>query len=583
MAAGGLLQQTGAGLNCPSWPVCYETSFTVEGMLPTFHRILGLVAFIFTIIVTFSIRKSTTDTVLKKKALIPFFIIITEGGLGAVSAIYKLPTLVSICHFALSIFYICSLVNLKSLLTKTDIAQELIEKFKKGYKANTRNGILFCFALVFIQAMLGLLVQKSGAGKVCGLGVEDVHLCVVQGLGQFSFWPPINEGQLNMAHRFLGILTILISFYFSTNVVVLCRKALNSSFAQSLMRSTSLTLVLLSILAFTAKKVLQFENRDIFVSLHFAAAIIALFKLWTINKMLEDLESKMFPSGLHTLWSDLVMLTKPKLAGLVMVTVGVGILLAPRPIGFFKAILSFFLVQLVVMGAAILNCYIEKDVDAKMERTKDRPLPAGRMKPIVALVYGWVCLIISLPLIYFYINPVTSYLAAIAAVLYLYAYTPLKQKSPTAVYVGAIPGAIPPVLGWTLVMGEMDVMAWVLFAILFVWQLPHFLAISIYHSQDYGAASIKVYPNQNGMGPTKIGIAAFTVVLAIVAFMPYVNGLNTKVFAWFSFILNLAFVALSFVGFFKSDEASQKDWARNYFWASIIYLPLLLGSMIFFR
>jgi protoheme IX farnesyltransferase len=204
-----------------------------------------------------------------------------------------------------------------------------------------------------------------------------------------------------------------------------------------------------------------------------------------------------------------------------MVTALVGTLVAPEKIYFFKALLSFLLITMVVIGAAALNCYIEREGDAKMIRTKDRPLPAKRMQPKTALWFGVLLLIISIPSICVFINGLTGLLAFIAAALYLYAYTPMKRKSELAVYVGAIPGALPPVMGWTAVTGKIDLMAITLFLILFIWQLPHFLAISLYHAEDYDAAGIKVYPNlKRGLQITKIGIFFFTLLLFGTSLLP---------------------------------------------------------------
>jgi protoheme IX farnesyltransferase len=267
-----------------------------------------------------------------------------------------------------------------------------------------------------------------------------------------------------------------------------------------------------------------------------------------------------------------------------MVTVLVGVLIAPGHIYFFKALLSFVLITLVVLGACSLNCYIEKDVDALMNRTKDRPLPAKRMKPKTALFFGLAMLIVSIPLLCIYINLATGALATLAAVLYLYAYTPLKLKSEAAVYVGAIPGAIPPVLGFTTVMGKIDLMAVSLFLILFIWQLPHFLAISIYHAEDYGAAHIKIYPNQKGLRLTILSIVIFTAILFITALVPsYVSSVSTT-YTRTAFVLSLLFLLYSLKGFFiKDDIALHKTWAKNYFYGSLFYLPLLLSALIFFK
>lgn len=160
----------------------------------------------------------------------------------------------------------------------------------------------------------------------------------------------------------------------------------------------------------------------------------------------------------------------------------------------------------------------------------------------------------------------------------------MKQKSELAVYVGAIPGALPPVMGWTAVTGQIDIMAVTLFLILFVWQLPHFLAISLYHADDYGAANIKVYPNlKRGFTITKIGIFVFTGFLFVTSLLPTFFSHASFVYTRAAFILSGLFLIYSAFGFFKKDIAKERQWARNYFLGSLFYLPLLLIALIFFR
>ncbi|MCK6596607.1 MAG: heme o synthase, partial [Bacteriovoracaceae bacterium] len=270
--------------------------------------------------------------------------------------------------------------------------------------------------------------------------------------------------------------------------------------------------------------------------------------------------------------------------GLVMVTVLVGTILAPGHINFFKGLLAFFLIGLVAIGSTTLNCYVEREVDAKMKRTMDRALPAKRMHPDMALSIGIGFLVLSVPLLAITINVITALLALLAAVLYIYAYTPMKQKSELAVYVGAIPGAIPPVLGWTAVTGNLDPMAIILFGILFVWQLPHFMAISIYLSEDYGAASIKVYPNAKGVQLTKVLIFVLTLALLVISLLPNLIADASIAYKNAALLLGIVFSLYSLKGFFIDSKANElRDWAKMYFYGSIFYLPLLLGALIFFK
>lgn len=327
-----------------------------------------------------------------------------------------------------------------------------------------------------------------------------------------------------------------------------------------------------------------------FVKIMMLASYIVCGALFTLimRKYLEvkELEKNILGERAFSVWSDLLEITKPRLGLLVMSTVFVGMMLAPNPLNFFTGLAGFSYTFLLVMGAAAFNCWMEKDVDALMDRTKYRPLPQGRLHPQVALIFSSVLMVVSLAGLYFYVNHLTALLGLIAALLYVFAYTPLKLKSVLALYVGAIPGALPPLMGWTIVMGQMTHIGWVLFWILFVWQLPHFLAISIYHAKDYEKADIKIYPNSFGLKLTKFGIMFLTFILSAVSLYPWLYNLGVSDrFGYFALLLNIIFTLVSIKVFITPVrmEILLRRWARIYFFGSIIYLPMLLGSMIYFN
>ena len=189
---------------------------------------------------------------------------------------------------------------------------------------------------------------------------------------------------------------------------------------------------------------------------------------------------------------DVVALTKPRLAMLVVFTTGVGILLAPGSLDPMRTWTAIALTTMVVAAGTTINMVMEVGPDGRMSRTRTRPLPAGRLHPNVAWIMGGVLAAVSLPLLWILVNPVTALLGLMALFLYIGVYTPLKPRSVAAVYVGAIPGATPIVMGWTASTGRLDLPALALFAILFLWQIPHFIAISLYRREEYRAAGFKI-------------------------------------------------------------------------------------------
>jgi protoheme IX farnesyltransferase len=588
---GAIVHNTQSSLACPDWPLCYGQVFPkMEGgvLIEHSHRLLAFFIGNLTILLVYFTNKdkklSEKHLHLFKMSLLALFLVIAQGLLGGITVILRLPTIVSTMHLGLSLIFFSTLIYINHKSPKINysttnfVSESLKIKMQKSWKPFIRHGILFSMILLYSQILLGAFMRHAGAGAACGLGYDSSLLCMDINIWSRVVWPSIPQAQLHMAHRVYALVVLFAVCIFSLKAIRFFKDD------KKILVLSILPIIFILFQVIIGIATVAFNISVIPTTLHLAGAALTLASLWKLNLVMRELEEGFFLTNSHSVFSDLVDLTKPRLSLLVMVTVLVGVLIAPGHIYFFKALLSFVLITLVVLGACSLNCYIEKDVDALMNRTKDRPLPAKRMKPKTALFFGLAMLIVSIPLLCIYINLATGALATLAAVLYLYAYTPLKLKSEAAVYVGAIPGAIPPVLGFTTVMGKIDLMAVSLFLILFIWQLPHFLAISIYHAEDYGAAHIKIYPNQKGLRLTILSIVIFTAILFITALVPsYVSSVSTT-YTRTAFVLSLLFLLYSLKGFFiKDDIALHKTWAKNYFYGSLFYLPLLLSALIFFK
>jgi protoheme IX farnesyltransferase len=273
---------------------------------------------------------------------------------------------------------------------------------------------------------------------------------------------------------------------------------------------------------------------------------------------------------------DLLLLAKPRLSGLVVLTSAGGLALAPGRIGALRATIAILGTAAVVGAANALNCYFERDVDARMRRTRDRPLPAGRVEPFVALALGLAIPAFALPLLALAANPLTALLAFIALVVYVAVYTPMKQRSTLALFVGTIPGAIPPLMGWTAVTGRLDAGGLALFALLFAWQLPHFLAISIYLSEDYARGGLKVFALVHGERATRRWIAAGTVLLlpASLALLPL--GIAGPAYGVVAAVAGTALAAYALSGV----RATGGRWARNVFLATLVHLTALFMALL---
>ena len=275
---------------------------------------------------------------------------------------------------------------------------------------------------------------------------------------------------------------------------------------------------------------------------------------------------------------DLIELGKPRITLLVLFTTAVGLWLAPGSLG--AGPLALFLVATggLVAAANTLNCWVERETDGLMLRTRNRPLPTGRLDPQLALGWGIALGVVALSVIWQTTNTLTFALGAAALVSYVLAYTPLKRLSWWALVVGAVPGAIPPLMGWTAQTGSLGVPGWVLFGILLFWQLPHFLAISLYLKEDYRRGGLQVLPVVHGDAAARRHLFAYTVLLVAVSLCALPAGLGGPFYLVTAGALGAGFLYLAVNGLRPTVEAV---WARRTFAYSLIYLTVLIGVLVF--
>jgi len=275
---------------------------------------------------------------------------------------------------------------------------------------------------------------------------------------------------------------------------------------------------------------------------------------------------------------DLVELVKARLTLLVLLTTAVGFYLgAEGPINYTAAWHTVFGTALAAAGAAALNQWWEHQLDAVMQRTRSRPVPAGRLRPIEALAIGATLSIFGVAYLAFVCNALSAILAAITIIIYIFAYTPLKLVSTFNTAIGAVPGAIPPMIGWAAARGTLNAGAWMLFAILFFWQLPHFFAIAWMYRDDYARAGFQMISSDDRTGERSASQSVFfCILLFVVAGLPAFLGIATVFYLLAELILGAVFVAAA-MRFLRTRAPAD---ARRLFITSIIYLPLLLGALV---
>lgn len=271
-------------------------------------------------------------------------------------------------------------------------------------------------------------------------------------------------------------------------------------------------------------------------------------------------------------------LTKPRITFLIVLTSAAGFALAsPGTVDYAALASAMFGIALLSSGIATLNQYIERDLDGLMRRTADRPLPSGKLHATEALVFGAGLTVIAEVYLALLVNPLTALLGLTVISGYLFAYTPLKTRTSLSTMVGAFPGAVPPLIGWAAARGEIGIEAWVLFAILFLWQFPHFLAIAWMYREDYGRAGILMLPVVEPEGRvTAQQIVVYTLLLLPVSLLPTVLGTSGKIYLAGAIVLGILFLYSSV----RAAISKSRQEARRLLLASVIYLPLLFILMV---
>ena len=276
-----------------------------------------------------------------------------------------------------------------------------------------------------------------------------------------------------------------------------------------------------------------------------------------------------------------IELTKPRITWLILMSTGIGYFFGARG-GWDWLVLLHTIIGtgLIASGTAALNQWYERDADARMNRTRNRPLPSGRVEPVAAFWFALALSVIGFGQLWFGANPLTAVLGAFTEIVYLMVYTPLKQKTWHATTVGAVPGAMPPLIGFAAAAGTLTAEAWVLFFILFLWQFPQFYSIAWMYREDYGRAGIRMLPVVEPDGEsTARQILIYSLVLIPISLLPTFLGMSGMLYFAGAALLGTAYLWSGVRAFRERTRAR----ARGVLLASVVYLPLLYGLMMMDR
>jgi protoheme IX farnesyltransferase len=556
---GGLVHGTGSSLACPDWPTCYGTLMPrMEGgvLVEHSHRIAAFTVVVATVTLAFMLQFGSLP---EQRRLRPFgwlavALVLAQALLGGITVILRLPTPISTAHTGTSLLFFLTVLYIAA---RSRPASALPSPPALPGRATTL--AILSAVSVYFQMVLGGLVRHSGAALAC----TDVPLC------RGAIWPDAHPTVLIQAlHRLNALVagSLVVAAAIATWRAARGRRDLRALAAAG-------PLLVVVQIGLGVRAVQTFLDLAT-VESHLAVATALL-----ATQALVVLRGR--PDATPQPWTlswiaEVVRLAKPRITGLVIVTFLGGLWLAPGQIERWRALMTLVGTVLLVAGANTFNMIMERDVDPLMERTRDRPLPRGTVSPELALVFGAALSCAALPLLFLGGNVLTGLLGFLALGSYVGVYTPMKRRSGAALFVGAIPGAIPPLMGWTVVTGRIDPPGLVLFAVLFLWQIPHFLAIAIYRAADYARAGFKVLPGAISERATRLTIVGFSIVLVAATILLEPLRVAGPRYMAAATLLGAVLIAWSAAGF---RRAAAGAWARSLFLFSIVYLTLLFVAL----
>ena len=603
---GGLVTSTGSGLSVPDWPNTYgyfmfsfPFSKWVGGIFyEHLHRLVASFVGLLTLVFAFWLWKSDEQLWLKNLGWGALAAVITQGVLGGITVLFLLPTPVSVTHGVVAQSFFCVIIAMAYFLSsewKHDEAP-LTHPGNESFFRWTALAASFIFA----QLILGAVMRHTGSG----LAIMDYPLATGRLIPAFNGDTLfiVNDARFDLGLDSVTLSQITIHFVHrlgallaSIGIIGVAILGVRNYSQEKRIAWPALFLAALLAIQLTLAGFIVWSGRN---------PVITTFHVWTGALMLGtsvllSLRSyrilginfwpiaRSVPSGVAARTRQLVIsffeLTKPGITGLVLVAAGIGFYLALNEAGSSlgdnvgRLIHLLIGTALVSGGVGALNEFIERDDDLRMYRTMERPVPAGHLSPFVAMMFGTVISICGIAYLAIALNVLTSLLAFATLVLYLYVYTPLKKKTTLNTLVGAVPGALPPMGGWVAAGGDLTLGAWILFGILFLWQIPHFFSIGWLYRNDYKRTGFRMVPVTDDTGrATALYVIMFCLALLGCSLSLSFVGITGGVYLAGATLLGLVFLAAGTNLALKKTDKS----ARQLLIASVIYLPLLLIVMV---
>lgn len=572
---GALVTTKGAGLAVPDWPLSFGqlNPKMVGGVFYEHgHRVVASAVGFLTLVLAFVAHFSWQDRTTCRLSWLALALVIVQGLLGGLTVLMRLPRPVSIAHGCTAQIFLCTLVAIV-LYTTPAFRRSAVALVGDRASALRLSGFL-AVAAVMAQLLIAATMRHMGAGLVIG----DFPTS----LGRWI--PPFDSAEIaiNFTHRVMAIVVLSLLFFFAWRIH---REAAHLPRALGWLSKTMIGLVLLQIVlgAFTVWSARSLIPTSWHV-VNGALVLATTFGCWlwvmrvTGHHCVQAGEAgspaQPRPEATRKDWSELF---KVKLVAMSVITAALSFWAGRGYLDVVGLMQVSLGVGLIGAGAGALNELLEIEVDLLMSRTRNRPLPSGRIQPGVAEFWGCALSTLGVLFLGLSLSPMAGLLAALAVALYAFVYTPLKKISPYCTIVGAVPGALPVLVGWSAATGGLELQGWVLFFILFLWQLPHFMAIAWLCREDYKNARLPMVTVLDPGGQTAATQAVvYALALLPVSLAPSLCGLGGAPYAAIALFLGLVYLYAGASWAF--DRTTPK--ARRLLLTSVVYLPLLFGAMV---
>ncbi|MBI4354700.1 MAG: protoheme IX farnesyltransferase [Candidatus Omnitrophica bacterium] len=535
LIAGGLVTSTDSGLAVPDWPLSYGTLFPpmVGGIrYEHTHRVIaGIVALMIGALAMW-LRVREPRRWVRRLGYGALAAVVTQAVLGGLTVLFLLPPMISVAHACLGPLVFSTLACLAVTLSPTWSEKRLDISPPRSMRVMS----LGLVGMTVFQLLVGAVLRHAGHA----LWLHLVGAVLLTMLMMRLWWH--TRRQQSTRHLVTGLVMLL-----------------GAQLA-------------LGFLAWGHRDhVLMTTAHQAIGALVLALACVLVLKIWRGAARDTIYEIR---NTLKAYWN----LTKPRVTMMGLLTTAVGFLMGSTIFTDAWRLLPTLLgAWWVGSGANALNQWYEREADALMERTKGRPLPSGRLRPWQALVFGVATAAMGLGCLWLFVNTLSTWCAAATLVIYLNVYTPMKRRSSLCTLVGAIPGALPPLIGWTAASGSLSLEAWVLCAMLFLWQLPHFLAIAWVHRDDYRRAGFRMLSVVDPSGQStsrQMMLSGFA--LLVTSLLPSVLGVTGALY----FLAALGMGSWLLLTAWRAALGHSDAGAQRLFLASIGYLPLVLFIMV---